>query len=123
MADLNQNLKYDVFENLCKVIEQDIQVAKLKKSEFIGLHTNGQYDKFIANIFLYVLSRDNKKITTGVEYQDILFLEEVNYECPLTHEKLVEHVKNVPIRRFTITQIFPDDLTSDEIIEFEKVCA
>lgn len=123
LVDLNQNLKYDVFETLCKVIEQDIQVARKKKSEFLELHTKGQYDKFLADVFLYVLSRDNKKIITGVEYQDIPFLEEVNYECPITHEKLVEHVKNVPMRRFTITQIFPDDLTNDEIAEFEKVGA
>lgn len=30
LADLNPNLKYDIFEKLCKVIEQDVQVARKK---------------------------------------------------------------------------------------------
>lgn len=122
MQDLNPNLKYDVFEKFSKVIEQDVQVAQLKKKEFKSLYDNGEYDKFLADIFLYVLSRDNKKVFENVEPQDIPFLAEVNYECPLTFVKLVEHVKDVPMRRYAITQIFPDDLTEEELAEFEQVC-
>lgn len=121
LADLNPNLKYDIFEKLCKVIEQDVQVARKKKEEFKGLFDNAEYDKFLADIFLYTLSRDNKKVSDKVEPQDVPFLTEVNYECPITHEKLVEYVKDVPMRRYVITQIFPDDLTEDELKEFEKV--
>lgn len=51
MPDLNPNLKYDVFEKFCKVIEQDVQVAQIKKLEFKKLHESGVYDKFLADIF------------------------------------------------------------------------
>ena len=102
LADLNPNLKYDIFEKLCKVIEQDVQVARKKKEEFKSLFDNAEYDKFLADIFLYTLSRDNKKVSDKVEPQDVPFLTQVNNECP-------------------ITQIFPDDLTEDELKDFEKV--
>lgn len=121
MPDLNPNLQYDIFEKFCKVIEQDFQVAQIKKNEFKTHYDNGEYDKFLADIFLYVLSRDNKKVSENVEPQDAPFLAEVNYECPLTFVKLVEHVKDVPKRRYAITQIFPDDLTEEELAEFEQV--
>ena len=121
MPDMNPNLKYDVFEQFCQIIEQDVQVAKIKKKELTDLHDERKYDRFLADVFLYVLSRDNKKIAEGVEYQDIPLLEEVNYECPIKQEKLVEYVKDAPMRRYSITQIFPDDLNEEELAAFEQV--
>ena len=121
LPDLNPHTQYDVLEKFCKVIEQDVQVSRIKKDELLELHKNGQYDKFLAATFLYVLSRNNKKSTENVEPQDAPFLDEVNFECPISHEKLVDYVKEVPIRRYVITQIFPDSLTEEERAEFEKI--
>lgn len=121
LPDLNPHTQYDVLEKFCKVIEQDVQVSRIKKDELLELHKNGQYDKFLAATFLYVLSRNNKKSTENVEPQDAPFLDEVNFECPISHEKLLDYVKEVPIRRYVITQIFPDSLTEEERAEFEKI--
>ena len=46
---------------------------------------------------------------------------EVTYECPLSHEKLVEEVKGIPKKKYEITQIFPDDLPQDLAEAFDDV--
>ncbi|MBQ1382890.1 MAG: hypothetical protein IIY73_03155, partial [Solobacterium sp.] len=46
-------------------------------------------------------------------------LAEANYECPLCHKKLVETIKNQPIKKYRITQIFPDGLDEDTAALFD----
>lgn len=121
MKDLNPALKYDVFEKVHRLIEVDVQVGQLKKKDFFSYYDTGEYGKFLADVFLYTLSRDNKKTPEGVQYQDVPFLDEVNYECPLTQERLVENIKNIPVRRYAITLIFPDDLSEDVMRAFDAV--
>lgn len=62
-----------------------------------------------------------KSIVNAVEYQDAPLLAEVNYECPLTYEKLVEEVKGILKKKYEITQIFPDDLPSELVAIFNAV--
>lgn len=121
MKDLNPALKYDVFEKLHRLIEADVQVGQLKKKEFFSYYDAEEYGKFLADVFLYTLSRDNKKIPEDVQYQDVPFLDEVNYECPLTQERLVENIKGVPVRRYAITQIFPEGLPEDVMKAFDAI--
>lgn len=97
-----------------------MQIGKSKKDELKKLYDAGEYSKFLAETFIYCLFRDNKNSSEEIEYQDIPFLDEVNYECPLTQEKLVENVKGISVRRYVITQIFPEDLTDADRIAFES---
>ncbi len=50
-------------------------------------------------------------------------LAEVNYECPLSHVKLVEEVKGIPKKNYEITQIFPEGLSAYLENEFSAAYA
>ena len=113
MSDINPYTKDDVLQKLMNIIIQDAEIAQRKKNEFQRLYDAEDDAYFLYSVFMYVLQRNNKIIANAVEYQDAPLLAEVNYECPLTHEKLVEEVKGIPKKKYEITQIFPDDLPSE----------
>ena len=113
MSDINPYTKDDVLQKLMNIIIQDAEIAQRKKNEFQRLYDAEDDAYFLYSVFMYVLQRNNKIIANAVEYQNAPLLAEVNYECPLTHEKLVEEVKGIPKKKYEITQIFPDDLPSE----------
>ena len=121
MSDINPYTKDDVLQKLMNIIIQDAEIAQRKKNEFQRLYDAEDDAYFLYSVFMYVLQRNNKIIANAVEYQDAPLLAEVNYECPLTHEKLVEEVKGIPKKKYEITQIFPDDLPSELAATFNAV--
>jgi hypothetical protein len=123
IPDLNPVLKFDTLEKLKNVVEQDTEISQHKRGELIEFYGNKDMLKFLVELFLYVLNRPNKKSDESVGYQDIPFLDEANYECPISHEKLVENVKGTTRRRYTITQIFPSGLSDEKKNDFSAICA
>ena len=121
MSDINPYTKDDVLQKLMNIIIRDAEIAQRKKNEFQRLYDAEDDAYFLYSVFMYVLQRNNKIIANVVEYQDAPLLAEVNYECPLTHEKLVEEVKGIPKKKYEITQIFPDDLPSELAATFNAV--
>lgn len=121
MSDINPYTKDDVLQKLMNIIIQDAEIAQRKKNEFQRLYDAEDDAYFLYSVFMYVLQRNNKIISNAVEYQDAPLLAEVNYECPLTHEKLVEEVKGIPKKKYEITQIFPDDLSSELAATFNAI--
>ena len=121
MSDINPYTKADMLQKLMNIIIQDAEIAQRKKNEFQRLYDAEDDAYFLYSVFMYVLQRNNKIIANAVEYQDAPLLAEVNYECPLTHEKLVEEVKGIPKKKYEITQIFPDDLPSELAATFNTV--
>ncbi|HFR4576807.1 TPA: ABC-three component system protein [Streptococcus suis] len=121
MSDINPYTKDDVLQKLMNIIIQDAEIAQRKKNEFQRLYNAEDDAYFLYSVFMYVLQRNNKIIANAVEYQDAPLLAEVNYECPLTHEKLVEEVKGIPKKKYEITQIFPNDLPSELAATFNTV--
>ena len=121
MSDINPYTKDDVLQKLMNIIIQDAEIAQRKKNEFQRLYDAEDDAYYLYSVFMYVLQRNNKIIANAVEYQDAPLLAEVNYECPLTHEKLVEEVKGIPKKKYEITQIFSDDLPSELAATFNTV--
>lgn len=121
IPDINPYTKDDVFQKIMNVIIQDSEIAKRKKDEFQRLYDLGDDAYFLYSVFMYALQRNNRIIVNTVEYQDAPLLAEVTYECPLSHEKLVEEVKGIPKKKYEITQIFPDDLPQDLAEAFDAV--
>ncbi len=121
MPDVNPYTKDDVLQKLMNIIIQDTEIGQRKKNEFQRLYDAEDDAYFLYSVFMYVLQRNNKIISNTVEYQDAPLLAEVNYECPLTHEKLVEEVKGIPKKKYEITQIFPDDLPLELAVSFDAV--
>ena len=114
MADMNPFRKDDVFSQLVKVIKEDTEIGDKKREELLKLYNDGKEGTFLGELFLYVVNRPNTPGDSFVGYEDAPLIGEANYECPLCHNKLVETVKEKPVRRYEITQIFPEGLSKDK---------
>lgn len=121
VPDLNPYTQEDTLEKIMNVITQDSQIAKRLKAQFKDTYEEDNIVQFLVDTFLYSLQRNNKKTNDTVEYQDAPLLAEVNYECPVTHVKLVEEIKGMPKKKYEITQIFPEGLSAEEEKEFSAL--
>lgn len=120
MPDMNPHLREESIDRVVKLIGVDPTIPDSKKTSLLALHTGGDDARFLAEVFLYAANRPNKKRADDiVEHEDAPLLAEANYECPLCHKKLVETVKNQPIKKYRITQIFPDGLDEDTAALFD----
>lgn len=118
IADLNPHLKDDTIDTLLRLIEVDSSISQNKKNTLMKYHEDGNDALFLAETFLYALNRPNKDSNDPVSCEDIPLLAEANYECPLCQRKLVETIKGQPVKRYRITQIFPDTLDEATASEF-----
>lgn len=121
MPDLNPHLKDDTIDKIVKLISVDTSISDSKKKSLMAFHEAGDDITFLAEVFLYALNRPNKKQSNAVEYQDAPLLAEANYECPLCHNKLVDTIKGQAVKKYRITQIFPDGLDDDAMAEFVAI--
>lgn len=121
IPDLNPHLKDDTIDKIVRLISVDTSISDSKKKSLMAFHEAGDDITFLAEVFLYALNRPNKKQNNTVEYQDAPLLAEANYECPLCHKKLVDTIKGQAIKKYRITQIFPDGLGDDNMAEFVAI--
>lgn len=121
LPDLNEFTKYDAFEKLRRVIEQDVLIADRIKQAFYDLLDQGDECGFLVQTFLYSLQRKNKITADRVEPQDVPLLEEVKYTCPLSQTKLVDQVDGIPWCRYTLTPIFPEGLSDSDAAEYAAI--
>lgn len=121
MPDLNPHLKDDTIDKMVKLISIDTTIPESKKKSLMAFHETGDDATFLAEVFLYVLNRPNKKQSNTVEYQDAPLLAEANYECPLCHKKLVDSIKGQAVKKYRITQVFPAGLKEETAAEFAAV--
>lgn len=122
MKDLNPHLKDDTIDKIVRLINVDTSIPGSKKKSLMAFHETGDEASFFAQVFLYALNKPNKKQNNTVEYQDAPLLAEANYECPLCHKKLVDTIKGQAVKKYRITQIFPDGLDDKATAEFVAVC-
>lgn len=96
------------------MIKEDTEIGDKKRKELLKLYSEGT---FLGELFLYVVNRPDTPGDAFVGYEDAPLIGEANYECPLCHNKLVDTVKDKPIKLFEITQIFPEGLSKDKAKE------
>ena len=121
IKDLNPHLKDDTIDKLGKLIEVDSTIPNSKKRSLLSLLNTADEATFLAEVFLYALNKPNKSDDVVVEYSDVPLLAEANYECPLCHKKLVDTVKGQAVKKYRITQIYPDGLDEETTLAFETV--
>lgn len=122
LPELNPHLKEDTLANMKRLVKSDGTIAEEKKDSLLQYLEKGQIAEFLAYSFLYALNKPN--IQNNVEevgINDLPFLTEVRYECPITHKDLVQEVRGKTRRRYKITQIFPVDLDDDTAETFNAV--
>lgn len=103
------------------VVKDDSEIGDKKRDELLDFYNEGQIGRFLGEVFLYVVNRPNKPRDDFVGFEDAPLIAEVNYECPICHKKLVDTVKNKPIKRYVITHIFPEGLSKDKSKELSAV--
>lgn len=60
MKELNPHLKFDVLEKIAQLVQNDSDIATMKKTELLSYFKNESYALFLAEAFLYAVSRNNK---------------------------------------------------------------
>ena len=121
LKDMNPFRKDDVLNQLVKVIKKDKEIGDKKRDELLDFYDKGQEGGFLGEVFLYVVNRPNKSGEDFVGFEDAPLIAEANYECPICHKKLVDMVKNKPIKRYVITHVFPEGLSKDKATELSAV--
>ena len=83
MEEINPNTKYDTFEKVRQLIISDETIAELKRKEFLEIYETKQFALFLADVFLYILGRENRfestakwKARTRILYKSSLYDEE-----------------------------------------------
>ena len=121
IPDMNPHIKDDILEKLMNVIVQDLHISVKKKDYFKMLYDSNDTLSFLVETFLYSLQRNNKKNSDSVEPLDVPLLAEVDYKCPICRVPLVKSIKNIPKRKYTITSIFPENLSEEENLLFSSM--
>lgn len=133
VAKAEAAIKTDVVPRISRILIDDICIRilngmrgdKTVPSKTVkrmqAFYDNDQYDEFFAMAILYGLSRNNLSGDPEASDSDVFLVEEANYSCPLTGEKLYRKVKGETLRRYRIVQIYPDDLTAEQAVEFDKI--
>lgn len=111
---ININLVDDICHRLTLLYSNDTSVPSNKKADLDNLLTSNDLGNFLCQCFLYALNRDNKSLEHELRTDDNPLLSEVDYQCPLCHSPLIKKIKNKSVKKYEITKIFPNDLSSDE---------
>ena len=111
----------DICTRILNTLRGDKSVPAKVTKRLQGYYDNDQYNEFFSQAILYALSRDNLAEEQETSDNDIFLIEEANYSCPLTGEKLYKKVKGETLRKYRIVQIYPDDLTPEQSLEFDKI--
>lgn len=111
----------DICVKILNLLRDDKSVPAKTVRRMQKYYDEDQYGEFFAQTILYSLSRNNLSSTQETTQDDIILIEEANYKCPISGEKLYKKVKGERLARYRIVQIYPDDLTPDQVIAFEKV--
>ncbi|MFI3201778.1 MAG: hypothetical protein R3Y54_09695 [Eubacteriales bacterium] len=94
IKELNPNSTYDIFNKIYSMVQKDTQISKNKRDILLEIHRNEKYDTFLAEVFLYVLSRENKKICKE-QSADIRMLYRSSVVCEKEGNDLLQN-KNIP---------------------------
>lgn len=121
MDDFNPHLKDETLTKLSNLVENDATIPCVKKDNLLEILKDGDSALFLAELFLYALNRPNKITDVPIDSDDVPLLAEADYECPISHKKLVETIKGKPVKRYRITTIFPAGLDKAEVDAFSAV--
>lgn len=141
---IKSNLLYDFYYDLNNIISNDSTISPKKKEEFEQLYKSDT-NKFLTTVILYAISKTNLPQVSNMTLEEHILLDEQNFRCANCNEYLIKNKKrkNTGGRKPNfISLTFPsdsiksydllfckecgeefkniDDLTSDELKEFER---
>lgn len=119
--DLVEALKEDFYDRLFSLINNDPSISETKKNSFRKQYNSGDEGKFLANVFLYAISKPNKGYVSKLDFDDGELFEEVDQRCPYCNEPLTKKVSGVTRYFFSVVRIFPEVVSPAKAMEFSSV--
>lgn len=103
---LNPLNKNDMFRDLLEAVKRDDDMAPESKENLLSDYKKDRAS-FFGWLLLYVICRDNRIEDESMNTDDIPFLAEVEYTCPLCKSLLIERLKDRSVRRYQVVYIYP----------------
>ncbi len=119
-SKITSHLLNDACEALQNLLKTDATVSVKTASNFKKMEQEQGQAFFLAESFLYALSKPNRAEELLPSTDDFPLLDEVANECPICHTKLTKKVKGVVKKHYEIVPIFPNHLTQEKQLEFKS---
>ena len=120
VPDINPALVEDYYGKLENLIANDDSINPKKKNSLHKL-SEGDKSKYLTEVLLYALTKQNKDEVTKLDKDTIPLLAQVDQTCPICHEPLIKTIKGKTIYFFTVTRIYPEFLDSSLKDEFDII--
>lgn len=121
VKDINPASEDDFYFNVANLISNDDSISPKKKASLHKIIETGDKGKYLFEIFIYAITKENKDGHEPLDKDTIQLLSDVDQICPLCHIPLIETKKNKKIYRYSITRIYPEFLDNDLKDEFDAI--
>lgn len=121
VKDINPASEDDFYFNVANLISNDDSISQKKKNSLHKIIETGDKGKYLFEVFIYAVTKENKNGRESLEKDTIQLLADVDQICPLCHKSLIESKKNKTIYRYSITRIYPEFLDSNLKDEFDAI--
>ncbi|EKB53608.1 ABC-three component system protein [Falseniella ignava] len=112
---LNINLTEDFYSEMKSLVEQDEQISEQKRDQLLEKLNSEHYSSFLAELFLYCLSRSNTENRETVPTSDYYLLSECDSSCPTCGKRLTENIRNNSIKKYDVIQFDFLDPQNDKL--------
>ena len=118
VCDLISPLKDDFYSKLDSLISNDETISDKKKAKLKATFESDNESKYLADVFMYALSKPNKGYVTKLGFDDGALFEEVDQRCPICNEPLFKKLSDRNRYFFSITKIYPESIPSSREADF-----
>lgn len=119
--DINPASEDDFYFNVANLISNDDSISPKKKASLHKIIETGDKGKYLFEIFIYAITKENKDGPEPLDKDTIQLLADVDQICPLCHKSLIESKKNKTIYRYSITRIYPEFLDNNLKDDFDEI--
>lgn len=121
--EISEHLRDDFYDKLKALISTDPTISESKRKSLLALCVPEDYGKFLAQVFLYAIKKDNKGYVTAIGPLDVELLSEANQKCMNCDAPLVETKSKKAFFRYSVSKIYPDWISPELDGEFSKIHA
>lgn len=112
---LNIHLVSDFYSEMKNLMENDTEISIEKQSSIIEKLDNKDYPGFLAESFLYCLSKSNLRSNEPIPTSDYYLLAECGSSCPICGKQLTENIRNTSIKKYEVIQYDFLDSSNDKL--------
>lgn len=110
----------DMYLEFVEAIKESEEIKDKKR--FLDLYNNEKYGDFLASVFLYSLSVDNKECDKEVGINDVPLLQSFQNRCPVCRKQyLIRQDGEATIRNYKLVHIFPITLSKSKNETFSAI--